>query len=150
MIKEYKVYEIRNSLGLVEYVGRTQQPLKSRLRGHRYEKPNKGRGLFYFRDDVSIHLIRSFNNKAESIKFEGELKKIHGFEWTEVTTCKAIGAKYGSQQAKNNFRKLTLKQANEIRELYKVGDTTYAKLGAIYGVHGKNIGKIVRGLSYVD
>ncbi len=53
-------------------------------------------------------------------------------------------------RGKKTQRKLTLKQAKEIRERYALGDTTYIALGKEYNVHYSVISKIARGKTYKD
>jgi len=44
---------------------------------------------------------------------------------------------------------LDLDHANEIRRLYYIGNTTYEKLGKIYGLHYKTISDIIREKSWI-
>lgn len=85
-MKTYKVYEIYNSLGTVEYVGETGNRIEGRLYDHTRRKPTQsGRGKFYGRTDLFIHLVAEFDNRKEALALEGVLKKEYGLEWTELT-----------------------------------------------------------------
>jgi len=81
-MKTYKVYEIINSMGTVEYVGETFRSLESRMYDHK-RKPVGNNGKFYGRNDVMIYQVAEFNNRADAKALEGQLKIEYGLEWTE-------------------------------------------------------------------
>ena len=85
-MKTYKVYEIYNSLGIVEYVGETRNTIESRFYDHTRRKPTQsGRGKFYGRSDMFVRLVDQFNNRKDALALEGSLKQNYGLEWTELT-----------------------------------------------------------------
>ena len=77
-MKTYKVYELINSIGTVEYVGETTLS-HTRLRQH----TRCVNGKFYGRQDLVMNIVAEFNNRAEARQLEGRLKLEHGLEWTE-------------------------------------------------------------------
>lgn len=50
----------------------------------------------------------------------------------------------------NEWAKFTDDQVREIRRLHATGDWSYPRLGAHFGMHPQNIGRIVRREGYVD
>ena len=88
-MKTYKVYELINHYGTVEYVGMTSN-LKNRFQRHTKTRPHPtnpsaGYGKFFGRQDLIIHLVSEFSTRQEAELFEGQLKLSHGMEWTERT-----------------------------------------------------------------
>jgi hypothetical protein len=83
-MKTYKVYEIINSMGIVEHVGETSRSIKSRMYDHK-RKPVEGQsfGKFYGRNDIIVHQVAEFNSRKEARNLEGQLKLEYGLEWTE-------------------------------------------------------------------
>lgn len=55
-----------------------------------------------------------------------------------------------SKGENNKNAKLTAKEVEKIRFLYKFGKLTQAELGAKFGVGGTSISRIVRGVGWVD
>ena len=82
--KLYHVYTLVNAKNEIEYIGCSVN-LQKRYSHHVHERPtnNSGHGMFYKRKDLKINCIKSFIEKKDALKFEGELKIQNGFEWTE-------------------------------------------------------------------
>jgi hypothetical protein len=98
-MKTYKVYELINSIGKVEWIGETSRELKQRFHEHVNKKPtSSGIGKFYGRTDLIINQVNSFDNRKDALEFEGKLKLQHGLEWTERTR----GISGGTTQGKIN------------------------------------------------
>ena len=95
-MKTHKVYELINLYGTVEYVGETTNP-KMRMYQHTKVSPgaDTGAGKFYKRSDLIMHIVSEFEDRLEALAFEGQLKKDHGFEWTERIRNINQGAKNG-------------------------------------------------------
>jgi hypothetical protein len=152
-MKTYKVYEIRNTEGIVEYVGETSNSLKSRLYDHTVPKPGYGNGKFYQRQDVSIHEVARFNNLKEARELEGQLKLKYGMEWTEksrsVKGMTKLGSLCGAVNGKK-CRKLTLQQANEIRSLYLTGNYLMKDIALLYNISPSTTKEIIRNRRYID
>ena len=97
------VYELINLYGTVEWVGESIDPNR-RLYQHTKCKPRadgkpSSQGTFYNRQDLIMNIVANFATKPEARKFEGELKKLHGLEHTEVTAGKNAGLKTGKRNA---------------------------------------------------
>lgn len=73
----YYVYELVNLLGGVEHVGKTIRP-KIRFYEHVKNKPNKGKGKFYKRQDISMHIVATYATKAEALQAEYDLQIFWG------------------------------------------------------------------------
>jgi predicted GIY-YIG superfamily endonuclease len=98
-MKTYKVYELINSIGTVEYVGVTMNP-EIRWRQHVISTPKAGNGMFHGRFDLSINIVKELNSRKEAMLEEGILKQSYGMEWTELTGAirgRSIGGKIGGQ-----------------------------------------------------
>ena len=112
-MKLYYVYELVNLMGTVEYVGKTTNP-KVRIKQHTMWKANTptGRGKFFRRQDITMHIVSQHLTDKEARKYEAELQKSWGLETEgEVISRKNKGKLSGE---KCNFSKLTEKQVNEI------------------------------------
>ena len=83
-MKTYKVYEIINFYGSVEYVGQTYQKIEDRFYQHTKCSPRSGNGAFYGRSDVIINIVTTVNNRRDALKLESNLKKEHGLPQTEL------------------------------------------------------------------
>ena len=70
-MKKY-VYELVNLMGTVEHVGETLYP-KKRLSDHCGKN-----GKFYGRQDISMHIVKEFNNKQEAWDYQCKLQKEYG------------------------------------------------------------------------
>jgi len=138
-MKIYKVYEIRNTKGIVEYVGETSRELKDRFKQHTKKKPGSGCGKFYKRQDVTIHEVTRFDNRKEALKLEGILKLRYGLEWSE---------RNGSLVAGKMSRKLSIEQAEEIRRIYANGNISQRKLAEQYGISQRSVCCIINKKSY--
>ena len=69
------VYELFNSQGEVEYVGETGNP-NQRFYSHTKKKAGK----FYGRTDISMRIVKDFDNKKEAFYFQCNLQKEHNLE----------------------------------------------------------------------
>ena len=123
-MKTYHVYELVNSQGAVEYVGRTTKP-NARMYDHTKRKPAPGQGMFYGRTDISMAIVKTFTNSREAGRYEGELKLSYGFEWTESEVGKRAG-KLNGKLPNYTGRKLDYEKAQYIR-------TQYAKKVDVFG-----------------
>lgn len=99
---EKYVYELINSLGIVEYVGETNNPDR-RFREHTTHKPGYENGKFYKRNDIKMNVVSKFSNAADAREFEGELKIKYGLEWSEFTRTSKVG-KYTAKQNSLKYR----------------------------------------------
>ena len=86
------LYELRNADNTVEYVG-VSVNLKQRLYSHTKRKPNgtARQGLFYGREDLTQHVIKTFLNRSEAMRAETVHKIELGFEPTESNNGKRSG-----------------------------------------------------------
>ncbi len=128
-MKTYKVYELINLYGTVEYVGVTSVGLDNRFQRHTRTRPsstNSGYGKFYGRQDLTIIEVAEFNTKKEAELYEGKLKLAYRMEWTERTR--------GSK--KRIF--ITDKHKIEMAEHIKNGWST-RRLSREYGYHRTKI-----------
>ena len=100
---KYKVYELINTMGTIEYVGVTTN-IKRRLKYHTMRRVDGYRfaGKFEGRHDLTILEVASFETRKEAMLLEGELKLSYGMEWTE-------------RKPKLHQRKLAEEQVLEIR-----------------------------------
>lgn len=96
----YYVYELVNLLGTVEYVGQTEDP-KGRFSRHTKNKLSMGRGKFFGRQDISMHLVSFYPTRAEALQAEYDLQIF----WGLPTDTSSRGSK------------LTDKQVREIKSL---------------------------------
>jgi predicted GIY-YIG superfamily endonuclease len=75
----YYTYKIREKkTDKVVYIGETKQPWK-RWRSH-VEKYGAFNRIEHYMDVLDEYV---FDNRNDALAFEGELKKQHGFQWTE-------------------------------------------------------------------
>jgi len=97
-MKKYYVYELVNQQGYVEDVGETYTP-DIRMKQHTKLKPtSSGIGKWYGRDDLIMNIVKEFDNRTDALKLEGQLKLVHGIEWTE----RIRSSKGGSIQGPKN------------------------------------------------
>jgi len=68
-MKTWKVYELINLMGTVEYVGESTRP-ETRFREHTMHKPSNGKGKFYQRYDIFMNIVAEFNTRKEARDFE--------------------------------------------------------------------------------
>ena len=78
-MKTYKVYKLVNKKGDIEYIGQSKNPL------FRF-KYNHLRDRFKDRYDLSIHIIKEFNNLTDALDYECEMKTKYGFKCSEKLT----------------------------------------------------------------
>lgn len=79
---KWYVYTITNTQNEIEYIGCTSNP-KQRWYNHTYWFQGPGIGKFYGRTDVTMNVVKEFDNRREGWDYEAELKLQHGFELTE-------------------------------------------------------------------
>lgn len=72
MNKIWKVYEIINANGIVEYVGETVNI------PNRWEQHICISGKFFNRKDVSLRIVNMFDNKIDAFNYQCELQKKYG------------------------------------------------------------------------
>jgi predicted GIY-YIG superfamily endonuclease len=142
---KFYVYELVNSLGVVEYVGETTNP-KQRLKSHFRKIKGHGYGKFAYRKDITMNIVKEFDNRKDAFAYQCELQKKYGFE-TDLEKIqnhikKAIKVSSG---VNNYLAKLTLKEVNEIRKLYKPRHKLYGcvKLAKLYNVSPTTISDVV-------
>ena len=78
-MKTYKVYKLANTEGTIEYIGQSKNPL------FRF-KYNHLKDRFKGRYDLSIHIIKEFDNLTDALNYECEMKTKYGFKCTEKLT----------------------------------------------------------------
>ncbi len=85
MYMNYKVYELINLCGSIEYVGQTKRSLKDRFYEHVKSAPNgNGNGKFHGRQDLTILEVESFETRGEALALESSLKQEHGLHQSEL------------------------------------------------------------------
>lgn len=142
-MKTYKVYEIYNFYGSVEDVGETHRTPENRL----WEKTHPKKSKFYGRRDLLIHVVAEFNNRKDALELEGQLKLEYGLRWGEKHGSPNGGYANGGKGGKISGimnRKLTLKQAEEIRN----SNCKNVELAKKYGVSPSTIGAIKKNRTY--
>lgn len=92
---KFYVYELVNSLGVVEYVGETTNP-KNRFYNHTKRKQynGNGNGKFYGRTDITLSVVNEFDNKKDAFNYQCELQKRYGFQTDadkKIQTGKNVG-----------------------------------------------------------
>ena len=98
IMETYKVYEIINSMGTVEYVGQSIDPIR-RFYQHTRVKPSVGSGSFYKRSDIILNIVAEFNNRKDALVLENKLQK----EWnikTDIQKYSENGLKQGRMISK--------------------------------------------------
>ena len=119
-------------------------------------KPNNQNTKGYYRVHIGNHMysvhrlvaeawIPNLNNFPQVNHIDGDKSNnnINNLEWCDN--------KYNRRHAVVNdlsSAKITLNQANEIREKYNQGHITYQTLGEIYNLDASMIGYIIRGDSW--
>ena len=93
-METHYVYKIVDTSDKILHIGKTINPNR-RFKQHTGQRGygNSTAGLFYHREDVRMIIVREFNNKPDSTKFEGEYKLENGFEWTEKQQHLDLGKK---------------------------------------------------------
>ena len=92
-MKTYYVYQIVDNSGKILHIGKTMD-LERRFAQHTRWKGygDSSAGLFY-KQDVKLEIVKTFNNKKDATLYEGEYKLQNGFEWTEKEQWKDFGRK---------------------------------------------------------
>jgi len=123
-MKTWIVYEIKNSNGIVEYVGETTQPLQVRFKQHYVSAPNSGNGFgkFYKRNDLTIESVAEFNSKEQALILEEKLQ----IKYNLVTD------KFKRGISSRSRRKLEIEEVAKIRELYATGEWSQIELASKY------------------
>jgi hypothetical protein len=106
-MKKYYVYEIRNLLGIVEYVGETSNP-KDRFSRHIHRRPcltkkgnvSNGVGGFHKRTDVSMNIVKEFDNRKDAYYYQCELQKQYGFKTDSEKQADKFRGKTHSDETK--------------------------------------------------
>jgi predicted GIY-YIG superfamily endonuclease len=65
-------------MGTIEYVGKTCNP-RQRWNAHKCNSNDGFNGKFYGRSDISMHIVKSFDNKKDALNYEEKLQKECGF-----------------------------------------------------------------------
>lgn len=144
-MKKWYVYELVNLMGYVECVGETIQP-EVRMKGHTRIKPSpKTRnGKFYEREDLVMNIVAEFDNRPDALKLEGQLKKVHGLEHTEITKCVRGGTKTGDIHKESGHIYELGKYMHESGLLEKArekGIEKCSKIALVYKVDGTFVGE---------
>ena len=98
----YYVYELRDTHNVIVYIGCTNNPEK-RLYYHIKCRPQKrsGIGRFYGQNDLTLSIVKEFDNRQDALLFEGDHKLLNGFVWTE-----RIGIESLTKELRSNGGKL--------------------------------------------
>ena len=150
-MKKYCVYVLMNDAGIIEYVGETFDTVQ-RMRCHRTTKGRK----FCGRKDLTLEVVKEFDNRDDAKEYEGELKLQLGFEWTEKTTIQKNGKIQGRKNVESGH---ILKCNQRMKELYSqpivayrkdtyelVGEfTSLNEAAKLLGVHVGNIAHVLSG-----
>jgi hypothetical protein len=89
------VYELINDKGIVEYVGESINPL-DRFYQHTKKKfrPKRGMGRFYGREDISLNILKGFDNHREAYEYQLELQnKYFGTNEREIAKLNGMKGK---------------------------------------------------------
>jgi predicted GIY-YIG superfamily endonuclease len=130
----YYVYELVNLLGTVDWVGRTIDPKR---RFWQHTKTPSGR--FYQRQDLSMHIIASFESKKEATQLEHELQVYWRLE-TDLSKKSMSGSKNGhSKLNEDKVRQIKVLLAQKI---------SCAEIGRRFGMPRMCIGKIKNGQAW--
>jgi predicted GIY-YIG superfamily endonuclease len=84
----WQVYELYNLLGSIEYVGETMYPNR-RFREHTKSKTGK----FYGRTDISMNIVKEFDNPKEAWDYQCKLQKEYGLPTDGDILSKSIKGK---------------------------------------------------------
>lgn len=132
------VYELINSMGTVEYVGQTVRS-KIRFGDHTRTNPGPGRGKFYRRQDISMHIVATYTTRVEALQAEHDLQVYWG-----LPTDRSKRSQKGS---KNGMSKLTEDQVREIKYLL-AQKISGAEIGRRFGISKMSIWKIKKGIAW--
>lgn len=141
--------------------GRDYNSLLSRAFRKYAKEQNKVKDFFNF------YVLEEFENKEESLEaeqfwieyFRSNIHKYsdkYGYNQHEGGSCGILGYKFtkeqrkklGSKGEKNPSAKLTQEQVIQIREEYKLGQTSCNKLGLKFGVSKNTISRILLGKNW--
>ena len=89
------VYELINDKGIVEYIGESSNPTR-RFYEHtgRKFRPKRGMGKFYGRTDLSLNILKEFDNHREAYEYQLDLQNKHfGINEREVAKQNGIKGK---------------------------------------------------------
>ena len=96
-MERFKVYEVKNIEGNVVYVGHTSRTLKRRLQEHTYKT------LKHY-ENLTIHLVDSFDTKKEARSLEDQLQHDYGF--VTDTEKRKLSASIGSIKKWSNLNSI--------------------------------------------
>ena len=102
MKKIWHVYELYNLVGTIEWVGETINP-KYRFIQHTKKKAGK----FYGRTDISMHIVKLFDNGKEAWDYQCELQKEYGFITDKEKRQLTNNGFYGKQHSTETKLKLS-------------------------------------------
>jgi predicted GIY-YIG superfamily endonuclease len=128
MIKHY-VYELINLLGTIEYVGESKNPYQ-RFNSHTKVKPGKAMGKFYGRQDLTLNIVKEFNNRKDAYQYQCELQSKYGLITDRELSSQSMKGKsrkpfsiehrqkIGDANRKRIYSAETLKKMSDARKLY--------------------------------
>lgn len=146
---KYKIYELINKSGEIEYVGCSVNP------SNRFSHHKSKYGNFTGRKDLECIVVKEFDDRLDAYHYEGKLKLENGFEWSErerqVNNAKVFGKKSlgiknpkkGLKGELNKNSKLSIDKVLKIRELYNEGKHLQKTLAEMFGVKRYTIYRIV-------
>ena len=105
-MKKWYVYELYNLLGTVEYVGESSY-LDKRFKEHTKSK----RGKFYNRTDISMNVVKTFDNRRDAYYYQIELQKQYSLETDIEKIGKYIKGKPKSAEQKRKMSEAKLGKA---------------------------------------
>ena len=138
-MKQY-VYLLRDGNGNVVDVGESKSP-KDRLYSKTKRKPGPGHGKFYGRTDITLEVLKGYDDRKEARQEEKRLQKLYNLTRYEDKAFREVNLK---------ARKLTREQAEEVKKLYIPGKTTLSGIAKQYGVTRGVITGIVKGYTYKE
>ena len=119
-MQNYKVYEIMNIYGGVEYVGMSKNP-EFRFIQHTKHKPSTtsvARGKFLGRQDLILNIVGEFETLKEARDFEEALQLDYGFEPDRVVKKRNMSANnilknLSEEELKDHQSQMALKRWNK-------------------------------------
>lgn len=148
MIEDGKIYKYTNQINQMVYIGQTKQTLEERDKKHLSQLNDNTyfhRAIQkYGRENFILELVEDsipFNQLDEREKYW-----INYFD-SFYTTGKGYNLTQGGQWG-SGTQKLTIKQADEIKQLILNTDLTFEDIGSRYGVTIYAISDINRGKSF--
>ena len=146
-MKKHYVYELINTLGTIEYVGRTTNP-NWRMYQHTKAKPSTGTGvgMFYGRNDLHMHIVKDFTNITDANLYEGELKLSYGMEWVERERSRKAACKVGKKWGAINGKKLGKPILVYKKDGSFVGEyPSQNEFSKLYNLHQASVNRVVLG-----